>query len=576
MSLSISDFQKISNGTYNAGDITLTSSGKLDKVNNHVGLLKGWNNKSISAATILEVKNAFVQALKNAGVDGAHLAGVREELGLPKDGGTKGLDLTTLKPLSRAQTREILDRFAGVINDKAQRTVVSNRWDALKASNIAGYENHLAIAAAVNQKTAETLAAAQKKLGADVLTNGAGSIPSNIRKSSAYVNLSPAGRDKFAKVFACMLFQGGADVGSIAAKAMKKTLISEYGTLIADEAERDRFKGFVLGCPDTTDLARIEQDVKDAKQAAADGKEPEVTVKFTARDAVPLELQKMSVLENARNIAISKGVEVDDDNAAAMMDQMSKWEDIKPGQMKIFESWAKEDISNYINKSIGGDELGGHKRPLEFDDDGLCTQFRKDSYRSQFTIGRPVEGKPGETGKIEDNAKVYGMSKQENQDCLNHIRKILPDKADRSFISALMNQSTLATIAILNTNSVIDPDDKSENPPTLRGLDPEGARVPNCDLNSETELLAIFQPLSNDGCRYELRVDDKNNTAKLTITANYELRMTMNLSFPDPPPLDKIGNLVSSYEIQITGLGSGNPQIASVGFRQELEAVNMQ
>jgi hypothetical protein len=40
--------------------------------------------------------------------------------------------------------------------------------------------------------------------------------------------------------------------------------------------------------------------------------------------------------------------------------------------------------------------------------------------------------------------------------------------------------------------------------------------------------------------------------------------------------LDKIGNLVSSYEIQITGLGSGNPQIASVGFRQELEAVNMQ
>ena len=191
------------------------------------------------------------------------------------------------------------------------------------ASNIAGYENHLAIAAAVNQKTAETLAAAQKKLGADILTNGAGSIPSNIRKSSAYVNLSPAGRDKFAKVFACMLFQGGADVGSIAAKAMKKTLISEYGTLIANEAERDRFKGIALGSPDTTDLARIEQDVKDAKQAAATGVVPESAAKFTSRDAVPLELQKMSVLENARNLAISQGVEVDDDNAAAMMDPMS-------------------------------------------------------------------------------------------------------------------------------------------------------------------------------------------------------------------------------------------------------------
>ena len=51
MSLSISDFQKISNGSFNAGDITLTSSGKLDKVNNHVGILKGWNTKTISAAT---------------------------------------------------------------------------------------------------------------------------------------------------------------------------------------------------------------------------------------------------------------------------------------------------------------------------------------------------------------------------------------------------------------------------------------------------------------------------------------------------------------------------------------------
>ena len=128
MSLSISDFQKISNGVHNAGDITLTGRGKLDMVNNHVGVLKGWNTKTISAATTLEVKNAFVQALKNAGVDEAALAGVREELGLSRSGSTKGLDLSTLKPLTRAQTREILDRFAGVINEKAGHTVVSNRW----------------------------------------------------------------------------------------------------------------------------------------------------------------------------------------------------------------------------------------------------------------------------------------------------------------------------------------------------------------------------------------------------------------------------------------------------------------
>ena len=39
MNLSITDFQKISNGYHNAGDITLTGRGKLDMVNNHVGIL---------------------------------------------------------------------------------------------------------------------------------------------------------------------------------------------------------------------------------------------------------------------------------------------------------------------------------------------------------------------------------------------------------------------------------------------------------------------------------------------------------------------------------------------------------
>ena len=66
MSLSIADFQKISNGYHNAGDITLTGRGKLDMVNNHVGVLKGWNTKTISAATTLEVKNAFVSSSQSS------------------------------------------------------------------------------------------------------------------------------------------------------------------------------------------------------------------------------------------------------------------------------------------------------------------------------------------------------------------------------------------------------------------------------------------------------------------------------------------------------------------------------
>ena len=194
MSLSIFDFQKISNGVHNAGDITLTGRGKLDMVNNHVGVLKGWNTKSVGAATTLEVKNAFVQALKNAGVDERALVNVREELGLPKGGDTKGFDLSGLKPLTRAQTREILDRFAGVINEKAGSAVISNRWDALKAADIVGYRNILARAAEVNEKSAATRAASQRKLAMDILDYGSSEIPSKIRKSGTYRNLPEVDR----------------------------------------------------------------------------------------------------------------------------------------------------------------------------------------------------------------------------------------------------------------------------------------------------------------------------------------------------------------------------------------------
>ena len=272
MSLSISDFQKISNGTYNAGDITLTSSGKLDKVNNHVGLLKGWNNKSVDAATTLAVKNAFVQALQNAGVDAALLDDVRKDLGLPQNGSTKGFDLTTLKPLTRAQTRQILDRFSGVINQNAGRTVVSNKWDALKAADFVNYKNHMDLASQINRQTIEDRAAAQKALGREVRDYGIDSIPRSVRKSAVFAGLSADEKDLFAKKFSAMLLRGGADVSSIAAEAMKKVLISKYGGDIADKDKQALFRGMADNISATTDLSRIDAEIRAAKDAATGAK----------------------------------------------------------------------------------------------------------------------------------------------------------------------------------------------------------------------------------------------------------------------------------------------------------------
>ena len=707
MNLTISDFQKIANGSRNAGDITLTSSGKLDKVNNHVGILKGWNNKTISATTTLAVKNAFVNALKNAGIAETVLAGVREELGLSKSGSTKGLDLSTLKPLTRAQTREILDRFAGTINEKAQRTVVSNRWEALKTSDNARYQRLLDSAAAVNQKTAETLAAPQKKLGMDIIDNGAASIPEKIRNSKAYSNLPGLNKEKFAKMFAAMLVHGGADVDSIAADALKKTLISTYGSEIQNESQRNLFKGLALSCPATTDLDKIMKNIYAAKKTATsekgvtlafgsnskemgdlayvlrtvgglgvnvnkaaakskssnfaaniakeisgnetflkevvakfgsnvkdlgsleldgkpnckitklqDGKaqlvfdiktsigrnkaftghcflklvvDPrEKTLqdaackmklepsKFTARDEKPVELIKYKIIENANRLAANSGGALDNEEIKGLMDEMSQWEDIKPGQLKEFEKWAKNDLVNFIRKSVNGEPLGGQKQPFEFDEEGICTQFKKDNNRSYVTITTVDPGKPDKNGKVKEDTKVYrpgdGGAREENEEVTAHLARVLTDKADRELISGLMNQSTIATFRFLVENAHIDADD--DNSPIATEMDPDGKHTANChcSLTDDTSLLSIKQPRS--GGKYELRIDNETNTATILVTVDFEVTPFMGLRGGDLPQ-SKIGTAASSFEIKVGGLGTGHPEILSLGFGQKLEAVDM-
>ena len=707
MSLSISDFQKISNGVHNAGDITLTGRGKLDMVNNHVGVLKGWNTKTISAATTLEVKNAFVQALKNAGIDEVALAGVREELGLSRNGSTKGLDLSTLKPLTRAQTREILDRFAGVINEKAGNTVISNRWDALKAADIVGYRNILARAAEVNEKSAATRAASQRKLGMDILDNGADSIPARIRNSTAYSGLSALNKEKFAKIFTAMLLHGGADVDSIAADALKKTLISSYGKGIKNEAQRNLFKGLALNCPATTDLAKILEDVNAAKKTATSekgvklefgsnskemgelayslrttgglgfnvnkaaeksdsedfvanlakdiskneaflkdvvakfgesvkdlgslelGGKPDCKItelpdgkaqlvfdikasigrnnaftghcflkvvvdpsdktlhdaacklklapsKFSARDEMPVELLKCKIVDNANKLAADSGGALTNEEVKGLMDEMSQWEDIKPGRLKEFEKWVKNDLATCIRKSINGEPLGGLKQPFEFDDDGICTQFKKDNNRSYVTIVTTAPGNPDKNGKIKDDAKVYrpgeGGEGEENKEVTAHLARVLPNKADRSFISGLMNQSTIATIRYIVENARIDADD--DNSPRATEMDPDGKHAVNChcSLTEDTSLLAVKQPKSSG--KYELRIDNETNTATILITADYEVTPFVGLRGGELPQ-SKLGTAVSTFEIKVTGLGTGHPEISSLGFGQKLEAADM-
>jgi hypothetical protein len=113
VNISLQQFQTISSGKYNAGEVKLASETTLGKVNNHVHLT-GSNATPLSHAEVLAVKNAFVKALSSGGVGAGEIARVRRDLGLSAEAGMdKTLHERSLKPLTRHQVRQILDRYAG-------------------------------------------------------------------------------------------------------------------------------------------------------------------------------------------------------------------------------------------------------------------------------------------------------------------------------------------------------------------------------------------------------------------------------------------------------------------------------
>ena len=116
LNISLDQFQKMATGDYNAGEVALKSESKLTKINNHVHRLSA-NTKSISHEEVLAIKNAFMKALSANGVDMAEINKIRKELGLaPDETAPKALAGRSLKPLSRQQIRDIIDRNANAIN----------------------------------------------------------------------------------------------------------------------------------------------------------------------------------------------------------------------------------------------------------------------------------------------------------------------------------------------------------------------------------------------------------------------------------------------------------------------------
>ena len=131
INISIRDFQAVSSGVINAGEVRLTSDRSIDKVNHHVGWFFS-NNTSLSHAEVLAIKDAFVRALSQSGVDAGAIDGIRRQLGLAPMGAKDAtLAQRSLKPLSRQEIRDILDQHAREINQTVGEGTIRTRDEIL-------------------------------------------------------------------------------------------------------------------------------------------------------------------------------------------------------------------------------------------------------------------------------------------------------------------------------------------------------------------------------------------------------------------------------------------------------------
>ncbi len=131
VNVTIQQFQEISSGKYNAGEVRLSSNHSLVKVNDRVHS-RGKNVVPISHAEVLAVKDAFVKALQQNGVAADEINRVRRELGLAPDGATDtSLTMRSIRPLSRRFPVSYHDIAVEGLCRPCQLPVTLNRPQAL-------------------------------------------------------------------------------------------------------------------------------------------------------------------------------------------------------------------------------------------------------------------------------------------------------------------------------------------------------------------------------------------------------------------------------------------------------------
>ena len=131
LNISLDTFNAESSGTYNIGQMKLSSDGKsVYRTNNHKTFTI-LNRTEISSEEALAVKFAFCRALSKEGLTQEAINTVKQKLGIPGDA-MDALKAGNIKPLTAAEVREVIDTYADQINK--HRADVANGAKALKTS----------------------------------------------------------------------------------------------------------------------------------------------------------------------------------------------------------------------------------------------------------------------------------------------------------------------------------------------------------------------------------------------------------------------------------------------------------
>ena len=131
LNISLDKFNAESSGTYNIGQLKLSSDGKsVYRTNNHKTFtILNWTE--ISSEEALAVKFAFCRALSREGLSQDAINAVKQKLGIPGNA-LDALKAGNIKPLTAAEVREVIDTYADQINK--HRASAANGAKALKTS----------------------------------------------------------------------------------------------------------------------------------------------------------------------------------------------------------------------------------------------------------------------------------------------------------------------------------------------------------------------------------------------------------------------------------------------------------